>query len=124
MSPPDLSPLMNGDEQYILVKVSKKKSRCWVTYLSDEDPETEREFHIGMTVNGLLAPEHAEVVPPQHPAPFVRLARVQLGEMVERRTEERKREMNEKQRDSTKRYSHKVPKSCGFRTGGGVSCTS
>jgi hypothetical protein len=102
MSPPDLSPLTNGDEEYILVKVSKKKRRCWVTYLNGEDPETEREFHIGTTVSGLLAPKHAEVVPPQHP----RLARVQLGEMIERRIEERKRELTEKQRESTRNGAH------------------
>jgi hypothetical protein len=58
--PPDLTPLMNGDEEYILVKVSKVKRRCWVTYLNGGNPETEREFYIGTTVAGLLAPEHAD----------------------------------------------------------------
>jgi hypothetical protein len=102
MNPPDLSPLTKEDEEYILVKVSKKKRRCWVTYLNGENPETEREFHIETTVSGLLAPEHVEVVPPQHP----RLARVQLGEMIERRIEERKRAMDDKQRESTRGNTH------------------
>ena len=31
MTPPDLTPLTKGDEQYILIKVSKEKKRCWVT---------------------------------------------------------------------------------------------
>ncbi len=106
MSPPDLAPLTKGDEQCILVKVSREKKRCWVTYLNGEDPETEREFYIGTTVNGLLAPDHAEVVPPQPPVPFVHMTRVQLGEMIERRIEERKRVMNEEQRESTRNGTH------------------
>ncbi len=28
MSPPDLAPLTKGDEEYILIKVSKEKKRC------------------------------------------------------------------------------------------------
>jgi hypothetical protein len=56
MNPPDLSALMNGDEEYLLVKVSKKKRRCWVTYLDGEDPDVEREFYIGTTVSGLMRP--------------------------------------------------------------------
>ncbi len=31
LSPPDLTPLTKGDEEYILIKVSKEKKRCWVT---------------------------------------------------------------------------------------------
>ncbi len=56
MNPPDLSALTNGDEEYLLVKVSKNKRRCWVTYLDGEDPDVEREFYIGTTVSGLLRP--------------------------------------------------------------------
>ena len=37
MNPPDLSALTNGDEEYLLVKVSKKQKKCWVTYLDGDD---------------------------------------------------------------------------------------
>jgi hypothetical protein len=50
LSPPDLTPLTNGDEEYILVRVSKEKKRCWVTYLNGRDPDTDREFTIDTTV--------------------------------------------------------------------------
>ena len=46
MNPPDLTPLTKDDEEYILVKVSKAKKKCWVTYLNGNDPETDREFSI------------------------------------------------------------------------------
>ena len=50
MSPPDLTPLTQGDEEYILIKVSKEKKTCWVTYLNGRDPDTDREFTIDTTV--------------------------------------------------------------------------
>jgi hypothetical protein len=78
--------------------VSRKKRRCWVTYLNGENPETEREFYIGTTVSGLLDRDHAEVVPPQQP----RLARVQMGEMIEQRIEERESAKAENERESGK----------------------
>jgi hypothetical protein len=59
MNPPDLTALTTGDEEYILVKVSRKKRACWVTYLNGEDPDIEREFYIGTTVSGLMDPSHA-----------------------------------------------------------------
>jgi hypothetical protein len=62
--------------------VSKKKRRCIVTYLT-ESPEEEREFFIRTTVMGLMARGHADLHPPRPP----QLARVQFGEMVERRIE-------------------------------------
>ena len=113
MNPPDLSALTKGDEEYLLVKVSRNKRRCWVTYLDGEDPDVEREFYIGTTVSGLMrpnpmaprqatrdfgSPRASSPEPPQPP----RLARVQLGEMVERRIEEGTREMMEKRRESTR----------------------
>ncbi len=72
------------------------------------NPETEREFYIGTTVAGLLAPEHADsrqhpkAVPPRGP----RLGEVQLGEMIERRIIERKRAMNDKKRAGTREGAH------------------
>ncbi len=108
MNPPDLAPLTKGDEEYILVKVSKEKRRCWVTYLHGEDPETEREFYIGTTVAELLAPEHADsrqhpkAIPPRGP----RLGEVQLGEMIERRMIERERARDDKKRAGTRGGTH------------------
>jgi hypothetical protein len=49
-----------------------------------------------------MARGHAELHPPQQP----RLARVQFGEMVERRIEERKRAIKAKQKDSTQEGTH------------------
>jgi hypothetical protein len=102
MNQPDLSALTNGDVEYILVKVSRKKRRCWGTYLNGEDPDIESEIYIGTTVSGLLDPRPAEVNHPQPP----RLARVQLGEMVERRIEESARARVEKQSESTREGTH------------------
>ncbi len=59
MSLPDLTPLTQGDEEYILIKVSKEKKRCWVTYLNGQDPDADREFSINTTVIGLLDPAYA-----------------------------------------------------------------
>jgi hypothetical protein len=73
-----------------------------VTYLNGEDPDIEREFYIGTTVSGLMDPSHAVANRPQPP----RLARVQLGEMVERRIEEGVRVRVEKQRESTREGTH------------------
>ena len=114
MNPHDLSTLTNADEEYLLVKVSKKKRRCWVTYLDGEDPDVEREFYIGTTVSGLMrpnpmaprqfvgSPRKEEDDPPQPP----RLARVQLGEMVERRIEEGTGARMEQARESTREGTH------------------
>ena len=77
MSPPDLTPLTQGDEEYILVKVSKEKKTCWVTYLNGQDPDTDRVFSIDTTVEGLLIQEHSDVDPPQPTVPFVQVDRVQ-----------------------------------------------
>jgi hypothetical protein len=81
MNPPDLTALTTGDEEYILVKVSRKKRACWVTNLNGGDPDNEHEFHIGTTMSGLMDPSRAITADrPQPP----RLARVQMGEMVDR----------------------------------------
>jgi hypothetical protein len=53
MAPPDLTALTTGDEEYMLVRVSKQKRKCWVTYLNGEDPDTEHEFYYGMSVSYL-----------------------------------------------------------------------
>jgi hypothetical protein len=82
MNPPDLTALKNDDEEFILVKVSKKKGKCWATYLDDDQQsheEIEREFPIGSTVSALLG---RGIVPPQPP----RLARVQLVVKLRKKT--------------------------------------
>ena len=105
-NPPDLSAMANGDEEYLLVKVSKKQKKCWVTYLDGDDPEGEHEFYWGTSVSYLVerkrspspsSPRQASPEPPRPP----RLARVQLGEMVERRIEEGARVRRETTREST-----------------------
>ena len=37
----------------MLIRVSKEKRKCWVTYLNGEDPDTEHEFYYGMSVSYL-----------------------------------------------------------------------
>ena len=88
LSPPDLTPLTNGDEEYILVRVSKEKKRCWVTYLNGRDPDTDREFTIDTTVQALLDQEHSDIDLPMPTVPFVKMDRVELKEMIEKRREE------------------------------------
>jgi hypothetical protein len=88
MSPPDLTPLTNGDEEYILVRVSKEKKKCWVTYLNGQDPDTDREFAINTTVKALLDQEHSDIDLPMPTVPFVKMDRVELKEMIEKRREE------------------------------------
>ena len=41
MNPPDLTALTAGDEEYLLIKVSKERKKCWVTYLNGDDPDGE-----------------------------------------------------------------------------------
>ena len=101
MNPPDLTPLTKGDEEYILVKVSREKKKCWVTYLNGQDPETEREFFIGTTVAGLMTPTRP-VNRPREPS----LGEVQLGEMIERRMIERQRLKDDKMRAGTRGSTH------------------
>ncbi len=55
MHPPDLKGLTQGDEEYILIKVSKEKKKMWVTYLNDDDPDGEHEFDWGQSVSFLVA---------------------------------------------------------------------
>jgi hypothetical protein len=85
MSPPDLTPLTNGDEEYILVRVSKEKGKCWVTYLNGQDPDTDREFAINTTVKALLDQEHSDIDLPMPTPPFVKMDRGQLKEMIDKR---------------------------------------
>jgi hypothetical protein len=54
MNPPDLTALTTGDEEYLLIKVSKKQKKCWVTYLNGGDPDSEHEFYYGMSVSYLI----------------------------------------------------------------------
>ncbi len=105
MNLPDLTPLTKDDEEYILVKVSKGKKKCWVTYLNGKDPETDREFSIETTVIGLLDPEldpeHTDVVPPDHQAPFVHRNREQLNEMIDKRRLELMEKQSQRSRDDS-----------------------
>ncbi len=85
MSPPDLTPLTNGDEEYIFVRVSKEKGKCWVTYLIGQAPDTDREFAINTTVKALLDQEHSDIDLPMPTPPFVKMDRGQLKEMIDKR---------------------------------------
>jgi hypothetical protein len=94
--------LTNGDEEYILVRVSKEKEKCWVTYLNGQDPDTDREFAINTTVKALLDQEHSDVDLPLPSVPFIQMDRVELGEMIEKR----RGEMIQKQSMSSRDGSH------------------
>ncbi len=116
MNPPDLTALTTGDEEYLLVKVSKKQKKCWVTYLNGGDPDSEHEFYYGTSVSYLIERDRAASADHQPRSPSAagspdlpqppRLARVQMGEMVERRVEERERARAEKLRESTREGTH------------------
>ena len=54
MNPPDLRGLTNGDEEYLLIKVSKERKKMWVTYLNGDDPDGEHEFYWGLSVSYLV----------------------------------------------------------------------
>ena len=54
MNPPDLRGLTNGDEEYLLIKVSKEGKKMWVTYLNGDDPDGEHEFYWGLSVSYLV----------------------------------------------------------------------
>jgi hypothetical protein len=91
MNPLDLKALTTGDEEYLLIKVSKERMKCWVTYLNGDDPDGEHEFYWGMSVShfverdretsaghGPRSPSEAGSPDLQNPS---RLAQVQKGEM-------------------------------------------
>jgi hypothetical protein len=54
MNPPDLKALTTGDEEYLLIKVSKERKKMWVTYLNGDDPDGEHEFYWGQSVSFLV----------------------------------------------------------------------
>ena len=54
MNPPDLRGLTSGDEEYLLIKVSKERKKMWVTYLNGDDPDGEHEFYWGLSVSFLV----------------------------------------------------------------------
>jgi hypothetical protein len=54
MNPPDLRGLTNGDEEYLLIKLSKETKKMWVTYLNGDDPDGEHEFYWGLSVSYLV----------------------------------------------------------------------
>ena len=59
--------MANGDEEYLLVKVSKKQKKCWVTYLDGDDPEGEHEFYWGTSVSYLVEREMTQLPSPSSP---------------------------------------------------------
>ena len=54
MNPPDLSALTTGDEEYLLIRVSKERKKMWVSYLNGDDPDEEHEFYWGQSVSYLV----------------------------------------------------------------------
>jgi hypothetical protein len=129
MAPPDLSALTTGDEEYMLIRVSKQKRKCWVTYLNGGDPDTEHEFYYGMAISYLIERDRTADLQPRSPSAAgspnlpqpPRLARVQMGEMVERRVEERERARAEKLRESTREGTHTRFQRQASESGGGRS---
>ena len=108
MNPPDLTALTTGDEEYLLIKVSRERKKCWVTYLNGDDPDGEHEFYWGMSVSYFVERDretsagHGSRSPsaagsPDLPNPS-RLAQVQKGEM---RGYERAEQLRKSTREGT-----------------------
>jgi hypothetical protein len=123
MNPPDLTALTTGDEEYLLVRVSKEQKKCWVTYLNGEDPDSEQEFYWGMSVSYLVERDRATSAGPRPRSPPAaesmdlpnptRLAQVQKGEM---RGYERSVKLKQGTRESTHtRFRRQASESGGER---------
>jgi hypothetical protein len=105
MNPPDLKALTTGDEEYLLIKVSKERKKCWVTYLNGDDPDGEHEFYWGQSVSFLVERDRTTDRPrsprpqrsPDLPNPS-RLAQDQRGEM---RGYERAKQLRKSTREGT-----------------------
>ena len=108
VNPPDLTALTTGDEEYLLVRVSKEQKKCWVTYLNGDDPDSEQEFYWGLSVSYLVERDRKTSAGPRPRSPPAagstdlpnppRLAQAQRGEM---RGYERSVKLKESTREST-----------------------
>jgi hypothetical protein len=105
MNPPDLRELTEGDEEYLLIKVSKERKKMWVTYLNGDDPDGEHEHYWGLSVNFLVGEGRAPDPP--------RLSQDQRGEL---RGYEKAKELKKSSRDGTHtRFQRQASESGGER---------
>ncbi len=118
MNPPDLTVLTAGDEEYLLIKVSKERKKCWVTYLNGDDPDGEHEFYWGQSVSFLVERDRT-TDRPRSPRPQERPDLPNLSRLVQdQKGEMRGYERSEQLRKSTREGTHTRFQSQALESGG------